>query len=199
MHVLVIFAHPSKASFTAKVLAEFLRGLSSTGHTYEIRNLYEDNFDCVLDGEHYTREMAWTPSSDVPEDVKREQEKVQNADALAFIYPVWWSDCPAQLKGWFDRVWTNGFAYFYNDTTRKSFIKPKKALVLCTAGHTVEHLEETGIAESMRCSMINDRLRNVGFTKTKMVILGGMTEKSEKTTRSNLKEAFKCGKLVDDF
>ncbi|MBO4908940.1 MAG: NAD(P)H-dependent oxidoreductase [Lachnospiraceae bacterium] len=40
-----------------------------------------------------------------------EQEKIQNSDAIVFIYPVFWTEAPAKLVGWFDRVWTTGFAY----------------------------------------------------------------------------------------
>ncbi len=32
-------------------------------------------------------------------------------DALAFIFPVWWFNLPAMLKGYIDRVWNNSFAY----------------------------------------------------------------------------------------
>ena len=52
-----------------------------------------------------------------------------------------------------------------------------RALVLCTAGHTREHLEETGIAESMRCIYLNDRLRpEIGVAQADMVVLGDMAE-----------------------
>jgi NAD(P)H dehydrogenase (quinone) len=156
------------------------------------------NFECKLDIDQYTREMSWTASIPVPNDVKKEQKKIQRADAIAFIYPVWWSDCPGILKGWFDRVWTNGYAYLYDENAgRKSSIKPKKALVICTAGHNVEYLEETGIAQSMRCIMLKDRLNNVGFTDVKMEILGGMSSKSKLTKKSNLEKAYNLG--VDFF
>ena len=29
----------------------------------------------------------------------------------AFIYPVFWTEAPAKLVGWFDRVWSYGLAY----------------------------------------------------------------------------------------
>ena len=198
MHIYVIYAHPSESSFTYEVLNSFLQGVKVLGNTFEIGNLYEMNFQCKLDMDQYTREMSWTASKPVPDDVAAEQEKIQRADAIAFIYPVWWSDCPSILKGWFDRVWTNGYAYFYDENAgRKSFIKPKKALVICTAGHTVEYLEETGIAQSMRCIMLKDRLNNVGFTDVKMEILGGMSDKNNLTKRSNLEKAYNLG--VDFF
>jgi NAD(P)H dehydrogenase (quinone) len=193
MHVLVIYAHPSGNSFTAEVLEEFLRGLSTAKHSFDVHDLYGSGFNGMLDKGQYEREMSWAPVQELPDDVKNEQARIQNADALAFIYPVWWSDCPAILKGWFDRVWSNGFAYFYESDKRKSLIAPRKALVLCTAGHPVGHLEETGIAESMRCIMLKDRLKNVGFLHVKMVLLGGMAEREDATARANLQEAFENG------
>ncbi len=44
MHTYVVFAHPSKQSFTAAVLAELCRGLQDGGHSYEIGDLYEMEF-----------------------------------------------------------------------------------------------------------------------------------------------------------
>lgn len=31
-----------------------------------------------------------------------EQEKIQNSDAIVFIYPIFWTEAPAKLVGWFD-------------------------------------------------------------------------------------------------
>jgi NAD(P)H dehydrogenase (quinone) len=77
------------------------------------------------------------------------------ADALVFTYPVWSSDCPAKLKGWFDRVWTLGYAYSYeNGSHAAPGIGVTQALVICPAGHPVEYLQETGIAQSMRRIML---------------------------------------------
>ena len=36
MHVYVVFAHPTKDSFTGSVLESFIAGLGDAGHTYEI-------------------------------------------------------------------------------------------------------------------------------------------------------------------
>ena len=166
MHVYVVFAHPSNKSFTREVLDAFLRGLRDAGHCYEVGDLYEMNFRTDMDLVEYQRETGLDPGVPVPEDVRAEQEKIARADALAFVYPVWWSDCPAKLKGWFERVWTYGYAYVYEGGEHAaSKVGIGKALVICPAGHTEEHLEETGIAESMRRVMLRDRLLGVGIPK----------------------------------
>ena len=76
-----------------------------------------------------------------------------------------------------------------------SGLQINRALVLCTAGHTREHLEETGILESMRCTYLNDRLRpEIGVAQTDMVVLGGMTEGGKSIRQENLEQAYQLGK-----
>lgn len=129
--------------------------------------------------------------------LKMNKKKINRANVLVFIYPVWWSDCPAKLKGWFDRVYTLGYAYSYeNGEHAQSKIKIKKALIICPAGHSIEYLEEIGIAESMRKIMINDRLLGVGVQEAKMIILGGMVSKESKVREENLEKAYYLGKNI---
>ena len=129
-------------------------------------------------------------------DVQAEHAKIEKADGLAFVFPVWWNDGPAKLKGWFDRVCVCGYTYVYeNEEYPMSGLEIDRALVLCTAGHTLEHLEETGITESMRCIYLSDRLRpEIGVARADMVVLGGMAEGGESVRRKNLARAYQLGK-----
>ena len=34
-----------------------------------------------------------------------------DADLIVLVFPLWWAGRPAVLKGWFDRIFTQGFAY----------------------------------------------------------------------------------------
>ena len=198
MHLYIIYAHPSRESFCRQVLDHFTRGLESAGHTWESHDLSARNFSCLLSEKEYQREVGGDPSAPVPDDVKVEQGKIDHADALVFIYPVWWSDCPAILKGWFDRILTYGYAYHYDDTGgRHTRVGVDRALVICSAGHTEEHLEQSGIAEAMRRIMIDDRLRNVGITEADMVILGGMMPGDDRYRNVNLNRAWHLGAHFD--
>lgn len=194
MHVYILFAHPAPRSFSRRVLEAFTRGLEQAGHSLEVNDLYATGFCSELDRDQYEREVGLDPDAPVPDDVAAEQAKIDRADALAFVFPLWWSDCPARLKGWFDRVLTYGYAYFYDEAEeRHTEIDIEKALVICSAGHTAEHLEETGIAESMRRIMIQDRLLGIGVKSATLEILGGMMPGDEAFTESNLKRAFALG------
>lgn len=195
MHIYIVYCHPSKKSFTYSVLQSVLAGLGETDHTYELADLYEMNFQTDMDLEQYGRETSFDPALPVPPDVFEEQKKINRADALVFIYPVWWSDCPAKLKGWFDRVWTFGYAYTYDQGSHAiSRIRIQKVLVICPAGHPEEYLEEIGIAPSMRRIMLNDRLLGVGIKEARMEILGGMVAQDSAIRQRNLGRAFLLGK-----
>jgi NAD(P)H dehydrogenase (quinone) len=194
MNVYILFAHPSPDAYSRRVLEEFVRGLGDAGHTWVIGDLYAMGFQSEMDGAQYRREVGPDPEAPVPDDVRAEQAKVEWADALTFIYPLWWSDCPAKLKGWFDRVWTMGYAYFYDSSgDRHTRIQIRKALVITSAGHPVDLLEETGVAESMRRIMLQDRLLGVGVEQAELVILGGIMPGDESCRRSGLETAYRLG------
>ena len=46
-----------------------------------------------------------------PKDAREQWQKVEAADGLAFIAPVFWLHFPAIMKGWFERVFAYGSAY----------------------------------------------------------------------------------------
>ena len=99
-----------------------------------------------------------------------------SAFLIYFIYPVFWTEAPAKLVGWFDRVWTFGFAY---GTKRMKLLE--KALILATTGNTKERLEKSGLLYSMKKVMLGDRL----FERVKQsdfVVFDAMSRELESRT-----------------
>jgi len=199
MNTLIIYAHPSKKSFTYQVLQSLVKGLKEEEHEVVISDLYALGFSSDMSVAEYHREGLGEVHRAVPQDVLAEQEKLNQADCVFFLYPVWWSDCPAKLKGWFDRVYTNGYAYGYGDSGQKmrGMKTIKAGIVICPAGHPNRLLEETGIAESMRNVMLNDRLAD-RFEYKEMIILGGTLE-MEKVREQHLAKAYQKGKRIKEI
>ena len=194
MNVLIIYAHPSQKSFTYQVFSQLKKGVLTAGHPLKVSDLFNMNFQSDMSESEYNREGFANAYLPIPEDILAEQEKVEWADYICFVYPVWWSDCPAKLKGWFDRVYTVGYAYGYDEQgspDNKMAIK-KGGIVICPAGHPNDFLEEIGIAQSMRKVMLEDRLGK-RFLQKEMHILGGTLD-LEKIKSSHLKKAFEIGK-----
>ncbi|MDQ3646404.1 MAG: NAD(P)H-dependent oxidoreductase, partial [Actinomycetota bacterium] len=107
MHVLTVFDHPQRKHFPGVVLDAFVEGIVQAGHTAEVADLHAEGFDPRFndaDHAHFWGEPR-------PADSVREAVRVEAADALAFVFPVYWWSFPALLKGWIDRVFTAGWAY----------------------------------------------------------------------------------------
>ncbi|MBW2409369.1 MAG: flavodoxin family protein, partial [Deltaproteobacteria bacterium] len=60
--------------------------------------------------------------------------------------------------------------------------------------HPEEHLEETGIAESMRRIMLNDRLLGIGAKEARMEILGGMMPQDDTHRQASLVKVYGLGR-----
>ncbi len=171
MNVLIVFSHPGIKSYTFQVLQQLKAEFTLRKWEIEISDLYAMNFQTDISEQEYERESLYKIELPIAADVLLEHEKIEKADCIIFLYPVWWSDCPAKLKGWFDRVYTVGYAYKHNESIHK--MKPVKyGVALCTAGYSNEILIEMGIAQSMQTIMLNDRLGN-RFENKDMLILGG--------------------------
>jgi len=179
MKIQIIYCHPSKKSYTFEILEQLKSNLEKEELEYEISDLYSMNFKTDMTEEEYEREGFANIDLPIPNDAKEEHKKLKKADCLIFVYPVWWSDCPSKLKGWFDRVYSVGYAYGHNNSNQIEKMEILKyGLVICTAGHSNDFLQEIGIAESMRNVMIDDRLGK-RFENKEMIILGGTLDKEK--------------------
>ena len=47
-------------------------------------------------------------------DILAEQKKIKDADLIIFQFPLHWMSFPSIMKGWFDRVFTENFAFVYS-------------------------------------------------------------------------------------
>ena len=191
MKVFIVYCHPSEDSFTRHVRDAFIKGIVDSGQKYVLSDLYKMNFQTDMTESEYLRDAYYNEQPKLAEDVLAEQAKINSSDAIVFIYPVFWTEAPAKLVGWFDRVWTFGFAY---GTKRMKLLD--KALILATTGNTKKHLEDYRLLYSMKKVMLEDRL----FEKVKQsdfVVFDGMSRELE-SRKANwekyLEEAYNQGK-----
>ena len=191
MKAFIVYCHPSEDSFTRHVRDSFIKGIEDSGNDYVLSDLYKMNFRTDMSEREYLRDANYRDTPEVAEDVAAEQSKINSSDAIVFIYPVFWTEAPAKLVGWFDRVWSHGFAYGEKRTMKVL----DKALFLVTAGNTMERLEKFGLLDSMKKVMIGDRIFDRA-KKSDFVIFPGMTRKlpsREEGWGKNLKTAYEKG------
>ncbi|WP_096186401.1 NAD(P)H oxidoreductase [Evansella halocellulosilytica] len=130
MNILLVVTHPNKDSLTFAVMQRFLAGLQTNEHNVDVIDLYRHSFDPALSEED---EPAWKlKGKQFSPEIQKEMERIQLADALVFIFPLWWYSMPAMLKGYFDKV------------VNFKFNGQKKLLWITLAGATKHHLVKYG-------------------------------------------------------
>jgi NAD(P)H dehydrogenase (quinone) len=135
-----------------------------------------------------------------PKDVKEQQQKVANADALVFISPVWFVGFPAILKGWIERVFTLGFAYSLNSAGwhgdiggRLPKLTHEKALIINTTIFN-EEAYAAGLKQSMTKLIDEFAMHYPGIKTVQHEYFHSVNMANEKTLKGYLERAYQLGK-----
>lgn len=150
MKTLIILAHPSENSFNAAICHKAKDHMESNKeYKVKIRDLYKLSFNPILTEDNHTTFFQ----DKLSEEIQLEQSEISWADNLIFVFPTWWCGMPAILKGYFDRVFTNGFAFRYTDGEADGLLKGKKAVVFQTTSQTEEFMKPSQLVSSMETVM----------------------------------------------
>ncbi|MEM4755537.1 MAG: NAD(P)H-dependent oxidoreductase [Candidatus Woesearchaeota archaeon] len=132
MNILIIYAHPKKSDcHAAYTLEKITAGLKAKALPYTLIDLYAEGFNPALSEQELGKQEG---TYALDPQVASYQKKIKEADILIFIYPIWWNSMPAILKGFFDRVFTARFAFYYYKGIPRPLLKGKKAFVFVTTG-----------------------------------------------------------------
>lgn len=121
MHTLIVVAHHNPQSLTHSLATQIAEGLSEANpqYSHELFDLAASGFDPRFsDADSAVHRYKARP----PADVAVEQARIDRSDALVLVYPVYWWSMPGLLKGWIDRVFSNGWAFDFSldgDFTKK--------------------------------------------------------------------------------
>jgi putative NADPH-quinone reductase len=108
VNVLIVHSHPEPRSFCSALMRAARDELAALGHAVTVTDLYAEGFDPVL-----SREERHT-YLDVPENrasVESYVRRIERAEGLILVHPVWNFGYPAILKGFLDRVFLPGVSF----------------------------------------------------------------------------------------
>ena len=132
---LVILCHPKPGSFNHQVAETYLRTAQACGQEVEVRDLYALEFDPVLG------QVGEMPEADLLDDIA----ELRRCDVLAFVYPMWFGQPPAMVKGYIDRVLGAGFLPQPGKLRSDSLaLEGKRMLTISTSGSSEVWLAEQG-------------------------------------------------------
>ena len=135
-----------------------------------------------------------------PRDVAEQQAKVAQADALAFVAPVYFVGFPAILKGWIERVFSLGFAFgmtaeaWRGDVTgRIPLLTHEKALIIQTTIWDEESYE-AGLKAAMKLLIDEYALHYPGIKRIEHEYFHAVHGADDVTRRAYLDRAYRLGR-----
>jgi len=132
MRILVLYAHPDPESYVAALLRASLDALSRAGHEVDLCDLYAEGFDPVLRLPERRSYHAVPENRRGVEDYVR---RLEEAEGLLLVHPVWNFGYPAILKGFLDRVFLPGVSFrIENGLVQPNLTHLKRLVAVTTYG-----------------------------------------------------------------
>lgn len=168
MRTMIVFNHPFEGSYCNALLQAVTKGLQMAGHEVDLVHLDKDNFNPRMSQEDLKAFIAHKP---VDPRVINYIERLQKADHLVFIFPIWWDIMPAATKGFIDRVLFPGVAY---DHHPRGFglvplLKNLKSVTIITTMNKPKILYSLIIGNLIRKVMLRSVFRTMGYKKLKWI------------------------------
>lgn len=146
MRVLVIYVHPKRVCFTGELLSNVIAGLEDADHEVQVADLYSEGFNPAFGAEDY----AQFSGEAMPSEVTREQKRIEWSEGIVIVSPIWWYQYPAMLKGWIDRVFSEGWAFADSYARGGTNLGWRKLLIIASAGGRPETYEKHGYTSAIK-------------------------------------------------
>ena len=123
----IVYGHYDDNSFNAAIKETFINSARDSGHEVDLVDLYKEKFNPVFAGEK-------------PDDiVLSHRKKIENADVIVLVAPIWNFRMPAIMEGWIDKVLAPPWAFKFKKIIGNygypiGSLNGKKAIVFCTYG-----------------------------------------------------------------
>ncbi|MGV1790175.1 NAD(P)H-dependent oxidoreductase [Rhizobium sp. A37_96] len=111
MRILLVLAHPLEDSFAASVAKVARETLVAGGHEVDLLDLYREGFNPSLSEAERRSYFDQTYDTAGVDDIVT---RLRTAEGLILVFPQWWFNFPAILKGFFDRAFAPGVAFTHD-------------------------------------------------------------------------------------
>lgn len=165
----IIYAHPYEKSFNYAILERVQALLDAKGQEYRLIDLYADGFNPV-----YTKEelALFREGKALDPLVLQYQQALKDSKRLIFIFPIWWADMPAIVKGFLDKVLLRTFAYMENRVgLLEGRLDIDEALVISTSTAPTFYLKFV-CGNFITKAMLGHTMKGVGARRRRWVNCG---------------------------
>lgn len=167
---LIVTAHPIETSLSHTLAQRIAGKLQEQGTQVEIADLHAEGFSPAMI--RADLDLYRGDASALPDDVLREQQRVERADMLIFVFPFYWWSVPALLKGWFDRVLTVNWAYKVGEEGRiVGNLRDVPVRLVATAGSDIAGFDKHGYSAAIQSQIVEGVFGFCGLKNVTLDIL----------------------------
>ncbi|AFM59856.1 NAD(P)H-dependent oxidoreductase [Enterobacter cloacae] len=167
---LIVTAHPIETSLSHTLAQRIAGKLQEQGTQVEIADLHAEGFSPAMI--RADLDLYHGDASALPDDVLREQQRVERADMLIFVFPFYWWSVPALLKGWFDRVLTVNWAYKVGEEGRiVGNLRDVPVRLVATAGSDIAGFDKHGYSAAIQSQIVEGVFGFCGLKNVTLDIL----------------------------
>jgi NAD(P)H dehydrogenase (quinone) len=172
---LIIVANPKSDSFSFAMADKYREVVEKSNGSVEILDLYRD--------EHQQPFFQYESANEIEstQEMKYFQQKITDADELAFVFPFWWGGMPAIMKNFVDWNFSNGFAFRYENSKPVGMLSGKRVKVFTTSGAPSFYYMLTGARRRLRNTIKNQIVDFCGMTMSGFHMFGGVDTHSKNT------------------
>ncbi len=188
MNVLIVFNHPYEGSYCSAILESVCRGLKQGNHTIDLIHLDKEEFNPVMTSQDL---KAFRDKQPVDSKVVEYKKRLEQADHVIFIFPVWWELMPAMMKGFVDKVIFPGVAYDYvngSNTRMKPLLNKLKGVTVITTMNTPRILYHLVFGNALQKALMRGTFWKLGYKNRKWISFNMVKQASDEKRRKWLSD-----------
>lgn len=162
MRTVIVFNHPYEGSYCNAILNAVIKGLKIANHEVDLMHLDNDEFNPVMSKADL---KAFVEHKPIDPQVIDYNERLNKADHLIFIFPIWWDLMPATTKGFVDRVLSPGVVYGHHPRGfgLVPLLKNLKSVTIITTMNKPKIMYSLLIGNLIRKAMLRSVFKTMGY------------------------------------
>ena len=193
MKTLIVYYHPYEGSYCNAIMESVRSGLKRGSHPCKVLDLGADGFDPVMRAKDL---MAFgqagrgddITTTDVDPIVLRYKKKLEWAERIVMIFPIWWMTMPAMVKGFIDKVIFPGVAYDMEGGRLKSRLKNLRLVTVISTMNTPAGIYRDMFGNSLEGSLIKGTFNQIGIHDVEWISLNMVKQSGQEVRKMWLEE-----------